>query len=382
MKLPVGNEFISEILRNVSEGIISINNEGLIVLINEFGEMLTRCSAESIIGKHYSDFFIITEKSHQKVYQRDFISTIFMQKEDIYFTTSEIEITQFTPKIKFKGLAIPVRDNTDKLMGINIIFEGEGDKLENDEQFARKHRIESLGYLIDGIAHDFNNIFTSILGNISLAKMDANKEEEIYSFLNEAESSVEKARKLTHQLLILSKEGKYELKPASISELIRDCSNLALSGSNVGCKFYIDEDLSPVRVNYSQISQAINNLVVNAAEAMPNGGIIEISAKNVILEEHGDIPVDGGKYVKITVKDHGIGIPEEDFFLIFEPFFTTKDMSNNHIHAKGLGLTIVQSIINQYGGYLDINSQVGRGTTVIVYLPVSGVESKLKPRLI
>ncbi len=235
-----------------------------------------------------------------------------------------------------------------------------------EEERAKAAKLESIGVLAGGIAHDFNNILTSILGNISLASMvidqDRDKTREL---LEESEKACLRARDLTQQLLTFSKGGQPIKKTISLAKLIRDAAGFSLRGSNVSCEYDIPAELWSADVDEGQISQVINNLVINADQAMPGGGTITIKTENLIVESSDTFPLVEGKYVKISIKDQGIGIQEDHLSKIFDPYFTTKQKGN------GLGLSTTYSIINKHGGYIEVESGLMVGTTFQIYLPAS-----------
>ncbi len=237
------------------------------------------------------------------------------------------------------------------------------EKRKMEEELHKIEKLESLGILAGGIAHDFNNILTGILGNITLAKMYAPFREKVLERLSEAEKATIRARDLTQQLLTFSKGGAPVKKTASIDELLRDTTVFTLSGSNVKCKFSIPEDIWSVEIDEGQISQVLNNLIINADQAMPDGGIINISAENVIIGTKDILPLQEGRYIKLSIKDQGIGIPEEYLQKIFDPYFTTKQK------GSGLGLTIAYSIIKNHKGHIVVESKLGAGSNFSIYLP-------------
>lgn len=232
-------------------------------------------------------------------------------------------------------------------------------------EILKTQKLESLGVLAGGIAHDFNNILTAILGNLSLAKLLAAPGDRLHRKLDETEKATLRAKDLTQQLLTFSKGGAPIKKTMSISDIISDSAIFALRGSNVGCEFRLPEDLWPVEADGNQISQVINNLVINAKQAMPDGGIIEICATNLDIAEEGALQLVPGRYVHLSLLDHGIGIAHDDIPRIFDPYFTTK------ISGSGLGLATVYSVINRHNGKITADSELGLGTTFHIYLPAS-----------
>ncbi|AFM24727.1 PAS domain S-box protein [Desulfomonile tiedjei] len=234
-----------------------------------------------------------------------------------------------------------------------------------EEELVKIQKLESLGVLAGGIAHDFNNILTAILGNISLAKMQAHFPEKATIRLTEAEKACLQAQGLTKQLLTFSKGGIPIKKTTIISQLIADSCNFAVTGSSSRCDFLIPDDLLPVDVDEGQIGQVLNNLVINAVHAMPQGGMIQVQAENVRAISTQALPLEEGDYVKISVRDQGIGIPERVLPKIFDPYFTTKNK------GSGLGLATAYSIIKNHGGLITAESKEGVGTTMYTYLPAA-----------
>ena len=182
-------------------------------------------------------------------------------------------------------------------------------------------------------------------------------------YLEEARKTVLQSSGLTQQLLTFSKGGAPVKNTISISELIRDSVRLALSGSNVKCKIDISATLQCVDADKGQLDQVFSNLVINAVQAMPEGGVIKVYIENTKIVDRDLLPLQKGKYVKVTVKDHGIGVPQEHLQKIFDPYFTTKQKGN------GLGLATTFSIIKKHDGHITVESEIGVGTTFRIYLP-------------
>jgi PAS domain S-box-containing protein len=254
---------------------------------------------------------------------------------------------------------------------VTVLRDITGRKLA-EEDLLKTQKLESLGILAGGIAHDFNNILTAILGNISLARMYTKPDEPQFRRLQEAERASYHARELTQQLLTFAKGGAPVKSTVSLEQLIRDSAGFAMRGSNVRCDFSFGEGLLPVDVDVGQMGQVFNNLLINACQATPEGGTIRIEAQNADIRSAEGMPLPGGKYVKISIMDHGTGISEEHLQRIFDPYFTTKQK------GSGLGLSIVHSVIRNHSGNITVESRLGVGTTFIIYLPASAEKAVRK----
>lgn len=256
-----------------------------------------------------------------------------------------------------------MKDGSGKPLYFLPMMEDITERKKLEEEVLKSRKLESLGVLAGGIAHDFNNLLTGILGNISLAKMYSEPDDTVWRRLDEAEKAAGRARDLTFQLLTFSKGGAPIRKTCSIRQIIMDSAIFALTGSNVRCAFDIPDDILPVDVDAGQIGQVIHNLIINAVQAMPEGGDIRVLAENAV-----SCPgraETGGRWVRISLEDRGTGIPEENLQKIFDPYFTTKPK------GSGLGLATVYSIIRNHGGHIEVESTLGEGTTFHLYLPAS-----------
>ncbi len=276
------------------------------------------------------------------------------------------------------GEAIPVELNSSLTLwhGGNaglIIVSDISMRKKMEEELSRAQRLESVGLLAGGIAHDFNNMLTSILGNISMAAYDMDPESKSLVWLSAAEKATLRAKDLTHQLITFAKGGVPIKEVFQIGEVLREAVSLALSGSQLKSEFFIQDDILNLDADKGQITQVIHNMVVNAAEASPGGGVINVTAENAIIGPDSDLPLKEGKFVKISVEDHGCGITHENLARIFDPYFTTKSKGN------GLGLASCYSIVKKHGGHISVTSEVGIGTKFQIYLPASEKGSVSRP---
>ena len=276
--------------------------------------------------------------------------------------TIEYELTVRGGQHHFEARLLPL------VMGqVLVIIRDITESRQAMEERLRSSKLESVGLLAGGIAHDFNNILTAILANVSLARSHVDDNTMLDESLQETEMATERAADLTKQLLTFSSGGSPITASASAADLIRQSVIFALHGSNVRCVFDIADGLFPVQVDSGQISQVINNLVINADQAMPDGGIVTIVARNVNSHDSKP-PLPTQRCVSISITDEGDGIAADNLERIFDPYFTTKK------YGSGLGLTSSYAVIQKHGGDLTVRSVAGEGTTFVILLPAAPAE--------
>ena len=247
-----------------------------------------------------------------------------------------------------------------------------------EEELQKAQKLDSIGVLAGGIAHDFNNLLGGIFGYIDLAIEESDKSKLTF-YLSKSMSTIDRARALTAQLLTFACGGVPITRIGPLFPFVKEAAQFALSGANISCHFDIPQDLRYCNFDKNQISQVIDNLIINAQQAMPIGGTIELVARNITFAKKEHLFLEKGNYVKMSVKDNGIGIPKEQISRIFDPFFTTKTK------GRGLGLATCHSIVNKHGGYIDVESELGKGSIFHVYLPAcaaaeSSTVQELPPR--
>jgi len=242
-----------------------------------------------------------------------------------------------------------------------------------EKEVQKIDRLESLGLLAGGIAHDFNNLLTGVMGHISLAKTRVYDDDELKNILEEAENASIMAKRLTQQLLTFSSGGAPIKESMDIKAIIEESTRFILRGSNVKSEFDFGLEISMVDADREQLSQVISNLVINAVQAMPDGGLIRIKARNINVYEDNSHSLNAGKYVYIEVADTGTGIPETMINKIFDPYFSTKE------DGSGIGLAVSFSIVRRHNGMMEVSSTLGKGSVFKIYLPsVQSVPIKTK----
>jgi nitrogen-specific signal transduction histidine kinase/CheY-like chemotaxis protein len=261
----------------------------------------------------------------------------------------------------------PVQDETGNTIGVVVLSQDITEKRMMESELSKARKLESIGILSGGIAHDYNNLLSVIMGNISLAKLNLKPYDESNKYLDDAEKASKAAKDLSNKLITFSRGGAPNKRETSIAPLLENTVGLALSGSNIQSNFFMADALPTVEIDESQIGQVFHNLVVNAREAMHEGGILRVGAETVRLDEKNILDLNSGEYLKIWIEDSGAGIPEKETDRIFDPYFSTKQRGAQK--GMGMGLTICYSIIKNHGGVISVKSPEGTGTTVTIHLP-------------
>jgi len=264
----------------------------------------------------------------------------------------------------------PVFNENGELIGVVEIAIDITEKTILENQIQQLKKMEAIGTLAGGIAHDFNNMLAVIFGNISYLLNRFNENEELVDVLSDIQEGGKKAQNLTHQLLTFSKGGAPIKKATDLNSLIKESAIFVTRGSKSKCEYDFSDDLWISEVDSGQLNQVISNLIINANQAMPNGGIVIIRTENIEMEIGNNIPLPNGKYIKITIEDQGIGISEKHFANIFDPYFSTKQK------GRGLGLATSYSIIKRHGGHISVESKIDEGTTFFIYLLATDKEVK------
>src|SRR5436189_6138241 len=329
-------------------------------MMNNEAERLTGCSSQEAIGKPLKSVFntvvdlAAQAKAQQSGYRSEAQSILLNLPENATLVSrdgSELIIEQ---------VASPIRDSKNEVAGVVLVFRDITERQRAETERRKAETLEQLGLLAGGIAHDFNNLLTAIIGNISLASVLLPPDDEMAERLDDAKNASLRARDLAQQLLTFARGGAPIKKTASIGKLIQDTVSFSLRGSHSRSEFSFGADLWAAEIDPGQISQVIGNLVVNADQAMPNGGTLRVSCDNFRYNSTTTPVVPDltpGDYIRIAIRDEGVGIPEECLKRIFDPYFTTKPKGN------GLGLATTYSIIKNHNGLICVDSQIHFGST-------------------
>jgi PAS domain S-box-containing protein len=365
-EIAADKESLAVTLRSIEDGVITTDVQGKIIMINNAGENLTGWTSKEAIGRSLKSVYNITidlqaQARAQKTGSRNEAQSILLSMPE----NATLRSRQGREHI-IEQVASPIRDSKNEVAGVVLVFRDITERQRNEAERRKAETLEQLGLLAGGIAHDFNNLLTAIIGNISLASLLLPPDNEMGSRLNDAKNASMRARDLAQQLLTFARGGAPIKKTASIGKLIQDTVSFSLRGSHSRSEFLFGADLWPAEIDSGQISQVIANLVVNADQAMPNGGTLRVSCDNFTYDATTTPPVTDlppGDYIRIAIRDEGIGISEECIKRIFDPYFTTKAKGN------GLGLATTYSIIKNHNGLITVESKVQFGSTFTLYLP-------------
>src|SRR5213082_481675 len=360
-------ESLAVTLRAIGDGVITADVDGKVIMINNEAEKLTGWSSKESIGQPLKSVFDVTidlaaqAKVQKSGYRSEAQSILLNLPENVTLTSRD-----GNERI-IEQVASPIRDNKNEIAGVVLVFRDITARQRADAERRKAETLEQLGLLAGGIAHDFNNLLTAIIGNISLASVLLPPDDEMAERLDDAKNASLRARDLAQQLLTFARGGTPIKKTASIGKLIQDTVSFSLRGSHNRSEFEFADDVAQAEIDAGQISQVIANLVVNADQAMPNGGTLYVGCDNFCYDiSDAYIPdLDPGDYVRVRIRDEGVGIPEKYMKRIFDPYFTTKTKGN------GLGLATAYSIVKNHSGLMTVESEVHVGTTFTIYLPAA-----------
>jgi two-component system, cell cycle sensor histidine kinase and response regulator CckA len=356
-----------DLVENINDVIFSTDKDGILTYISPVVESWSDYTQDELIGKSIKDF--IQPADHQ-----------FLNKQLLASFLGQLESSEYRSQTKSGEIiwlsvsSRPVYKNGE-IVGLGGILSNITEKKHLESQLIQAQKMEAIGTLAGGIAHDFNNLLMAIQGRISLMLLERNQQPE-EEHLKAIEEYIESAAGLTGQLLGFARGGKYETKPININQLVRTSSAM-FSRAKKEIEIHIETERLPlvVEVDHQQIEQVLLNIYVNASQAMPDGGKLFLATKAAKLDQkrtepHGLSP---GQYVRISIRDTGIGMPDAIKKRIFDPFFTTKDKGR----GTGLGLASAYGIIKNHSGFISVHSEPGHGAVFNIFLPLSPKESTL-----
>jgi len=365
------NKLLKNILDSSSSiSIISTDLDGIILFWNKGAEQIFGYTTEETVGRQKIDILYDDDETRQAT--KEIRTFILENKKE---TSCELkEVSKDGRKLWIKMNLTPTFDEKGNINGILGIGEDVTKSKHLEEALHQTQKMEAIGTLAGGTAHDFNNLLMAIQGNASLMLLETDPEHPNYQKLKNIVQYVKNGSDLTSQLLGFARGGKYEVRPTDINELIKKtCEMFSPTKKEIKIHETYQNDLWTAEVDQGQIDQVVLNLFVNAGHAMTGGGDLYIQTENIILDESyvRSLKIEPGKYVKISVTDTGVGMDEETQQRIFEPFFTTKQMGR----GTGLGLASAYGIVKNHGGYINVESEKGVGTTFTIFLSASDAEA-------
>jgi PAS domain S-box-containing protein len=356
-------ERLAVTLRSIGDAVITTDNQGQTLFLNRAAETLTGWTQAEALGRPLETIFRIVDEYSRQL-SIDPVKKVLATGQVVTLANHTLLISRNSTEYSIADSGAPIRDKDGNIQGVVLVFRDVTKEKKLAEELSKASRLESVGLLAGGIAHDFNNLLTAIVGSISLMRLNPDRQE-IEAALTVAEHASLQAKELTNQLLTFAKGGAPVKKVTRLEEIIKESTTFALHGSRVRADYELSPELWPVEVDTGQFGQVVQNLVINAVQAMPQGGTICIKGVNLTLSANETLPLSPGPYVLLSLQDEGSGIPSANLANIFDPYFTTK--TGGH----GLGLATCYSIIKRHKGHIAVESQPGCGTTFYIYLPAS-----------
>jgi PAS domain S-box-containing protein len=352
-------ERLAVTLRSIGDGVITTDTRGAIVIMNSVAEELTGWTQAEAEGKPLDAVFnTVSEATRERCSSS--VERVLSTGRIVELASHALLVSRQGTERLIADSGAPITDRDGKTIGVVLVFRDITEKQRVSEVMQRAAKLDALGILAGGIAHDFNNLLTGIFGYVELARARSS-DEQVLEYLDGTLAAMNRARSLSMQLLTFAKGGAPAQKRTQMIPLIRETVQFALSGAGVSCQFSLPDDLWTCHVDRNQIAQVIDNIVINAQQAMPYGGFLEVAARNVFADE-GRLPaLTRGNYVKLSIKDQGIGISKDVLPRIFDPFYTTKTKGH------GLGLATCYSIVSRHGGCIEVESELGKGSLFHVY---------------
>ncbi len=362
-------ERLAVTFRAMAEGVVTTDREGQVLFINQAASKITGWTAEAAAGRPIAEVCTLRHARTGAPVAPP-VTAALAAGRVLDLPPQTMLLRRIGGRGMVEGRCAPMYDAAGRGIGAVLVLRDVTESSRLEAELERASKLESVGILAGGIAHDFNNILAVVMGNITLAQLDpATEGASVARWLGEAERAALRARELTQQLLTFAKGGDPVRQAVRLPEIVRETADFALHGSPVRAELEIAPDLWAADADRSQIGQVVQNLVINAMQAMRDGGIIRVALRNVELADNQQPPLPAGRYLELSFADTGGGISPDHLARIFEPYFTTKE------HGSGLGLATVYSIIRKHQGHVLVESEVGKGTVFRLWLPAARAEA-------
>ena len=361
--LAAERELLATTLRGIGDAVVAINLEGAVVLMNQSAERLTGIQRADALGRPVRDLLKVVDEASGKRFEIPPPVDEFRQ-QGMLIEHQSLFLLREDESIPVSSRVTSLVDQSSNLVGMVVTLHDTTDKRRWEKETRQAQKLEAMSVLAGGLAHDFNNFLMQIMLNVSTARMKITNAPVAQEILASAERAVKHAKGITQQLLTFSRGGQPVKSRQLLNPLLKESVKFVLRGSPLTPEFLLQKDLWAVDIDANQINQVINNLVINAIQAMPGGGKLFVSTANLTVDEdRPQSPLMPGNYVRVMVRDRGTGIAPELVGKIFDPYFTTKERGN------GLGLYSCFNVLTKHGGWITVKSKVNRGSSFIFYLP-------------
>lgn len=357
------------LFENAADAICTLDSNLTITSLNRRALDLFGYDVTEILGKDIFETGLIHEDSRTGVYKS--LSALAREKG---ITQGEIKVVKKNGEVlECEVTSASYYDRMKEELAIVSILRDVTEKKRIQEELLNAKKQESLAVLAKGIAHDFNNLLAVVMGNISLAKLSPRDEKKLIKRLEDAENAIIRTKELVSKILNFAEKKTGKKTLVSMEKILKEQVALVLSGTSIRCEYDLPQEIPMVYGDEEQLSQVINGIIWNAREAMSGKGVLSVKMDTVSLPSKNRYSLEKGEYLRLTIKDTGIGIKEEHLSRVFEPYFSTKEMGARK--GVGLSLALAYTFIKNHGGHIEIESQWGLGTSVYIYLPVSGTSS-------
>ena len=372
--LATETERLAVTLGSIADGVVSTDLGGKIVHVNDAALALLGVGRDALLGQSVEERLTFFTESDGAV-TRSPVACALAEGVPcaLPVTGTTFLRTPAAAEFAVAGNAAPVRDQDGQTLGAVFIFRNVTERRRTEQELLKLSKQESLGQLAARIAHDFNNLLTVILGNLSLAKILIPPGDAALRRLTDTEKACLRAKDLTRQLLAFARGGMPVRKPLALEPMARESTRLILQEANTPYRLQWPGPLPPINADAEQLHQLLYELLTNALHASPIGGTIHLRGETVTLDADSTLPLPAGHYVRLSVRDEGVGISPAHLARVFEPFFTTKE------DARGLGLATCFLIARNHDGFLTVDSAPGFGTTFFLYLPALGAAPPVLP---
>jgi two-component system cell cycle sensor histidine kinase/response regulator CckA len=377
-RIKESEHWFSATLKSIGDAVITTDTKRNVTFMNPMAEKLTGWSLQEVIGKPLEAVFcIINEKSRTPVESP--ADKALIEQVVAGIDSHSILISKNGKEIPIDDSAAPIKDEKGEVTGMVLVFRDITERKKLEKQLQQAQKMEAIGTLAGGIAHDFNNLLTAIRGSVDISMLSIKPTDPIFQDLKEIQISSDRASDLIRQLLMFSRNQPMEFAFFSLNKILENLLKMLhrLIGEDIGISTSLYSNLWSIRADKVTLEQVIVNLAINARDAMSNGGKLSIRTENVTLNEDycQSVPdARPGKFVRLSVTDTGVGMNSETVQRIFEPFFSTKGPAK----GTGLGLSVVYGIIQQHGGWINVYSEPGHGTSFKIYLPAYSEKEEKK----